>query len=136
MTAIEGVGPQHPKAADGTDPRGWLVFEFLPAELQRREDSRANLDREQFGHVWSPWLYDAPREGNVVHVILRSNCYRSVRFATATEAALLAHLGKTVPDDLRTVVDFSRGVRNRRWPELEGMEGHFDDNGNWRRPGD
>ena len=30
MTTIPGVGPQLARAAAGTDPRGWLVFEYLP----------------------------------------------------------------------------------------------------------
>lgn len=109
MTAIAGVGPQHPKAADDADPRGWLVFEHLPAELQRLEDQRAQLDRELYGSLSSPWK----RDGISLWTL------RGTRAATDTERALLAHLGYDIPDDLDTVVDFTPGVRNRRWPQLE-----------------
>ncbi|KGI70247.1 hypothetical protein MJO55_25715 [Mycolicibacterium rufum] len=106
---IPGVGPQLERAAEGTDPRGWLVFEYLPADLQRLEDQRAQLDRELYSHMSTPWK----RDGVSLWTL------RSTRSATDTERALLEHLGYEPPDDLDTVVDFTPGVRNRRWPALE-----------------
>jgi hypothetical protein len=99
MTTVPGVGPQHARAAAGTDPRGILVFEYLPADMQRLEDSRADADRRAF----------KPRG--------------SERPATLTERILLAHLNYSpLPAELTTVVRFkTTGVRNRRWPQLEGM---------------
>ena len=80
MTA--GIGPQHNRAAAGTDPRGWLVFDFLPDDLQRAEDSRADADRA----VMKPRGFSRP--------------------ATLAERILLAHLGYSpLPADLTTVVD-------------------------------
>lgn len=52
MTApIPGVGVQLARAADGTDPRGVLVFESLPSDLRNAEDSTqaADHDRMRFG---------------------------------------------------------------------------------------
>ncbi len=46
-TTIAGVGPQLDRAAAGDDPRGWLVFEYLPDDLQRAEDSTAVNDRDR-----------------------------------------------------------------------------------------
>jgi hypothetical protein len=98
-TIIDGVGPQLDQAAAGTDPRGWLVFAYLPEDLQRADDSRAFAD------------YDARR--------VRS----FKRPATDTERVLLQHLGFELPDELVTVVRYrSRGCRNRRWPQLETQE--------------
>lgn len=37
MTTITGIGPQLDRAAAGTDPRGILVFAYLPDDLQRAE---------------------------------------------------------------------------------------------------
>lgn len=88
-----GVGPQLPQP----DPRGALVFEYLPDELQVAEDSRQWADYEQAGGC-----------GIAFH-----------RPATTAERELLEHLGHTVPDVLDTRVQFiTRGIRNRTWPAL------------------
>ena len=95
-TTIPGVGPQHARAAAGTDPRGWLVFAYLPPDVQVLEDQRLAADRD----AMSPRGFE--------------------REATPTERALLAHLGYELPDELVTVVRYrTRGVRHRSWPALE-----------------
>ena len=89
----EPIGPQRPN-----DPRGWLRFQSLPADLQRHEDSRQEADQR---------LY---RDGE------RS---RFQRPATDTERTLLEHLGYRCPPDLHTtVIWLSPGVRRREWPQL------------------
>ena len=101
-TPIEGVGPQHPRAAAGSDPRGWLVFEFLPDGLQQQEDSTLVNDRDK-ARLFKP-------RGHT-------------RAATSAEIELLQHLGYTVPDGLETVVSWpSRACRRRVWPALETQE--------------
>jgi len=98
-TPPDTIGPQLDRAAAGTDPRGWLVFHWLPSDLQRLEDSRAFADYD----MHKPRGFERP--------------------ATDTERALLAHLGYQLPDELITVVRYrSRGCRNRRWPQLEAQE--------------
>lgn len=95
----DSIGPQLDRAADGTDPRGWLVFEWLPDDLQRAEDSTAaaDFDRCRFSTVQRP--------------------------ATDAERTLLDHLGHVLPDELTTHVSYVSGaVRNRRWPQLENQE--------------
>lgn len=93
---IPGVGAQYRQP----DTRGWLVFEQLPDDLQHAEDATL------------AWDGDTAR---------RLGRGRFSRRATAVERDLLAHLGYAPPDSLMTVVDFvTAGVRNRRWPQLEG----------------
>jgi len=95
VTTIEGVGPQMQRASEGTDPRGILVFHWLPDDLQAAEDSTAMADRD----AMRPRGFQRP--------------------ATSTERQLLSHLGYTLPDDLTTVVHHrTRGVRYRGWPQL------------------
>jgi hypothetical protein len=98
---LTGIGDHKPDHR-----RGYLVFTRLPDSAQRAEDATAMAD-------------------------LENRHYRSVvqrkRPATATEKALLAHLGHTVPENLETTVRWlSNGVRNRSWPTLgitpEGVE--------------
>ena len=94
------IGPQLARAAEGSDPRGILVFESLPDDLQRAEDSTAaaDFDRRRFGRTLQ-------------------------RPATAAERTLLQHLGFELPDELITHVSYkSLSVRNRRWPQLETQE--------------
>ncbi|MDT5076775.1 MAG: hypothetical protein QOJ80_1412 [Mycobacterium sp.] len=82
------------------DPRGWLLFDSMPPDLQTAEDARLAADRE---HI---------RENHGAPAFLRT--------ATATERTLLEHLGYDLPDLLLTRVHWlSSGVRNRRWPALE-----------------
>lgn len=96
---ITDIGAHRPD-----DPRGWLLFEQLPGDLQNAEDSRLAADRQ--------------------HVRDNDNMFWSfTRPATNTERTLLEHLGYTLPDTLRTHVNWlSPGVRNRRWPQLENQE--------------
>lgn len=98
-----GVGAQH----DQPDPRGWLVFDYLPPDIQNAEDSTQNADYERYGvrqdaYAISPLTWPRP--------------------ATDAERALLEHLGYgPLPDDLITWVTYlTDGVRNRRWTQLEG----------------
>lgn len=100
------VGPQHARSANGTDPRGVLVFDWLSAELQRAEDS--TLDNDKAQRHW------------------RASVYRD-RPATETEQLLLTAVGYTVPAELTTRVQWlSNGVRRRTWPQIpatmEGLE--------------
>lgn len=92
------IGNQLPQP----DPRGWLVFDQLPDELQRAEDSTLMADQD---------YAEATRY---------SRSGRYVRPATDAERTLLQHLGYQVPDKLRTHVEFATNhVRRRRWPALE-----------------
>lgn len=101
MTTIEGIGDQHPRAASGEDPRGELVFTYLPPDLDDAENSTAAAD------------YDRWR--------LRPRTFQ--RPATPTEIALLQHLGHVLPAELVTEVQYrTRGVRHRSWPQLEAQE--------------
>ncbi|OBB48416.1 hypothetical protein [Mycobacterium sp. 852002-51961_SCH5331710] len=135
MTAIPGVGPQLERAAEGTDPRGWLVFACLPDDLQRQEDSTAAADAERHRtgtyKASGTWGTNDPAELSKVlaraHAVLKraglSPPRTRPRPATATERALLAHLGYELPDELFTAVSFpAQGVRRRRWPQLETQE--------------
>jgi hypothetical protein len=97
---IPGVGPQHTRAAEGTDARGWLVFSWLPTDLQDAEDSRQAAD---FADPRKPRTFQRP--------------------ASDTERQLLAHLGFDVPAQLNTTISWpSRSVRRRRWIALENQE--------------
>ncbi len=73
--------------------RGNLVFDSLPPDVQNAEDSRQEVDYRN--RHW------------------RSNV-TTERPETATERALLAHLGYTAPADLHTRVQWlTDGVRRR-----------------------
>lgn len=76
------------------DPRGWLTFvDVIPEPWQSGEDSTLENDYQHRSRV---------------------------RPATATERALLAHLGCTLPATLNTHVQFLSGtVRRRTWPDLD-----------------
>ena len=96
---IDGVGEQLPQP----DPRGVLVFRYLPPEIAASEDAtacadfdRLDIQQGQWGSAW----FD--------------------RAATAAEKALLEHLGYTLPDGtLKTRVSFpASGVRRRTWPQI------------------
>ena len=99
---IEGVGPQLERAAAGVDERGWLVFTYLPMDIDDAENSTAAAD------------YDRWR--------LRPRAFQ--RSATPAETALLQHLGHAMPDaPLVTTVEYrTRGIRHRRWPQIEALE--------------
>jgi hypothetical protein len=95
------IGPQLERAAQGSDPRGVLVFHWLPDDLQNAEDSTAAADRE------------------------RSNfqAHGFERPATDAERTLLESLGYVLPAELKTFVrHHSRGVRYRGWPQLQDQE--------------
>jgi len=90
----DAIGPQMRQS----DPRGWLVFEWLPTDLQNAEDTTALADHAR-----------ATEAGIGVFT----------RPATPTERALLKHLGFDLPNRLTTTVGFvTKGVRLRRWPQL------------------
>ena len=132
MTApIPGVGPQLALADDGTDPRGVLVFEYLPSDLRNAEDSTQAADRERwrvgvYRTAAALWGTNDPAElrrlGKLGDQLLKAagaGWRAFARPATPAERALLAHLGHTLPDELVTIVEHrSPGVRNRRWPQL------------------
>lgn len=90
------IGPQRVN-----DRRGWLIFDHLPDDIRRHEDATLHNDSERTGDDWyGPVTFNRP--------------------ATPTERELLAHLGYELPDALTTRVLFiTRGIRNRRWPQLE-----------------
>lgn len=93
------IGPQMQRASEGTDPRGILVFHWLPSDLQAAEDSTAMADRD----AMRPSGFERP--------------------ATDCERILLVHLGYQLPADLKTVVHHrTRGVRHRSWPSVESQE--------------
>jgi hypothetical protein len=97
---VDTIGAHRPD-----DPRGWLLFESLPIDLQNAEDSRLGADRQR----------------------VRDNDHSASSFtreATDTERLLLSHLGYAVPTGpLTTYVRWlSPGVRQRRWPALEEQE--------------
>jgi hypothetical protein len=107
---LENMPQQQARAADGTDPRGWLVWDGpLPDDLQRGEDATQHHDfRGDF--KWSS-EFDDTAQAWVTYF---------EREATDTEKTLLAALNYTVPDTLTTRVSFpSPLVRRRRWPALE-----------------
>lgn len=131
----DSIGPQLDRAAEGTDPRGILVFEYLPDDLQRAEDSTQNADRErrQSASFNAPgtWGVDNADELKTVQARARKiltaagmGTWRTYpRPATAAERTLLEHLGYELPDELFTAVSFpTYGVRRRRWPQLETQE--------------
>lgn len=90
---LTGIGEHKPDHR-----RGYLVFSRLSDPVQRAEDSTAYADLENRR--------------------MRASIHRE-RPATATEKALLAYLGHTVPEDLETRVRWlTSGVRNRSWPTL------------------
>ncbi|WP_197505741.1 hypothetical protein, partial [Mycobacterium sp. 852002-53434_SCH5985345] len=85
-----------------SDPRGWLRFASLPADLQAAEDAAqaADAERARRNHDDRRTVFDRP--------------------ATTVERALLETLGYTLPATLTTRVRWlSPGVRNRSWPTLE-----------------
>jgi len=90
----DDIGPHRPG-----DPRGLLVFEWLPPDVQRAEDSTAQLDYDRAQANWGcPFR----------------------RPATSTEHELLMHLGYTPPGDLYTIVtNRSGGLRTRVWPQIQ-----------------
>lgn len=130
MSPITGVGPQLARAANGTDPRGVLAFEYLPAGLQNTEDTTQAADFERAKRGVGTWyreiakldIVEARDDAAAAGVPRLRWLARGVflRDATPTERALLEHLGHTeLPELLYTRVAFpSPGVRNRRWPQL------------------
>jgi hypothetical protein len=92
------IGPQHPN-----DALGWLCFDGLPDEVQRAEDATLAADHHR---ITEDMLLP----------------FEFVRPATDTERILLEHIGfDHLPDNLTTTVRWlSFGLRNRRWPALEG----------------
>jgi hypothetical protein len=98
MTTPDTIGPRHPAAAAGQDPRGWLVFSWFPSDLQNAEDSRAKADFDY--RRYKPRGFERP--------------------ATPAEVELLQWLNYDVPDGLVTKVSFAtKGCRHRSWPALE-----------------
>ena len=106
------IGVQLPQP----DPRGWLVFDHLPADLQRAEDARAAADADRLITV-----------------------YAFERDATPTERQLLEHLGHDLTDypladevadgrlvrlGLKTKVQ-GLGVRRRSWHQLDDTEPRY-----------
>ncbi len=102
MTEPNSIGPHRPDRY-----RGWLVFDYLPPDLQDAEDTRQAADHElmrQYAQGLTPAF---------------SRIYRPRR-TTPAERTLLAHLGFALPDKLVTLVSYrTNGIRCRRWPQLE-----------------
>lgn len=86
MTTPTEIGTQLPQP---DRLRGWLVFDHLPAELQRIEDQTRWADMRERG--------------------------QRVRPVTGTELLLLEHLGHDTSRVTQTVVY----GRHRSWPTLE-----------------
>ncbi|MBB5162486.1 hypothetical protein [Mycobacterium sp. AZCC_0083] len=103
------IGAQYPQP----DPRGWLVFHGLPDDLQRAEDSTQHADYlRQLGGIGIGRQWD----GDV-------RVWYFERPVTDAERTLLTHLGYTLPDVLKTRVDYaSETLRRRTWPQLETQE--------------
>jgi hypothetical protein len=103
------IGNQYPQP----DKRGWLVFDSLPDDLQRAEDSTQHADyARQYGNGLIQRVFDRD-----------SGIWYFERPATDAERTLLAHLGYQLPDELKTRVDFAtETLRRRTWPQLESQE--------------
>ncbi|WP_431840288.1 hypothetical protein [Gordonia hongkongensis] len=125
------IGTQFPQP----DPRGWLVFDQLPDDIQRAEDATTAADIERSRRRWDS--YDSP-DGITPPWGRRwpprpDNPGRSprgvwfARRATPTERQLLTHLGYQLPAELFTLVHYETAVRNRRWPQLETEGAHNND---------
>lgn len=121
---MNGVGAQYPQP----DARGWLVFDHLPDDVQRAEDSTAAAD---YDRAQRPDPYTSPDDvtppwGRYRYPPADADPTRQARgvwftrHATPTERALLTHLGHQLPAELFTLVHYETAVRNRRWPQLEG----------------
>jgi hypothetical protein len=94
------IGPHRPDSV-----RGWLVFEWLPPDLQAAEDATAEADYRRVRMM-----------GSVAAPMMRGPLTRP---ATPTERLLLEHLGLELPERLATWVSYpSPGVRRRTWPVL------------------
>jgi hypothetical protein len=95
------------------DRRGWLVFEYLPDDLQRAEDATQAADYERRGSATTQRQHEYdPARGQTVWYFTRP--------ATPAERTLLEHLGYTLPAELTTRVEFlTETLRQRRWPQLE-----------------
>jgi hypothetical protein len=90
----DDIGPHRPG-----DPRGLLVFEWLPDDLQHAEDGTQAADYHRSQANWG-------------------RPFR--RPATSTEHHLLRHLGFAPPGDLYTIVsNRSGGLRTRVWPQIQ-----------------
>lgn len=87
--------------------RGWLVFDHLPDDLQKAEDSTRFADAGALHTIGNPIGHVG---GGITY---RPN--RLVRTVTGTELILLEHLGYDTAKVTQTVV---RG-RHRSWPCLE-----------------
>lgn len=92
--------------------RGWLVFEYLPDDLQRAEDSTQEHD---FQWAWKNQHWDN-----------ESQSWYAQRDATDAEITLLQHLGYAPPAEgdenypLQTRVSYvTQTLRRRTWPALE-----------------
>ncbi|MDX1883050.1 hypothetical protein [Mycolicibacterium sp. 120270] len=105
----ETIGPHR---AD--DPRGLLLFEWLPDDLQRHEDATQAHDFSR--GIGGPDVRRAfefdPFHGRRVWAFYRT--------ATPTERLLLEHLGYELPAELETRVQYiTETLRRRTWPALE-----------------
>jgi hypothetical protein len=99
MTTPYEIGSQVPQP----DARGWLVFRYLPPNLQRYEDQTYAADSDRLRHEEHTW-----------------SSTTWLRPATDTEKYLLAHLGYDVPEILWTRVEYkTASLRHRSWPILE-----------------
>lgn len=111
------IGAQYPQP----DPRGWLVFDGLPDDLQRAEDATQTADYERAqAHI------DATLRAQGIRRVYSFDQYHGrkvwaiLRPATPTERILLEHLGYTLPDTLETrVQSLTETARRRTWPQLE-----------------
>lgn len=99
------IGAQYPQP----DPRGWLVFDSLPPDLQRAEDSTQHADYGRADGIGVKLLFD--RDVRIWYF---------ERDATDAERILLEHLGYQLPNVLKTRVNYAtETLRRRTWPQLE-----------------
>src|SRR4051812_31103775 len=96
------IGPQKVD-----DRRGWLLFEWLPDELQRAEDATQHRDI-----TLGTTVIGATLRAQGVRRVYEYDAFHSravwalYRPATPTERALLEHLGYVLPAQLETRLQF------------------------------
>jgi hypothetical protein len=132
--------PRLAGAAEGTDVRGWLAFAApLPEPYATAEDSTQGADSQRWFQLpatdgWLTALWNTVDADELRHYrkltkqllqqVGSTNWRNFARPATPTEKILLEALGYPLPDNdiLITCVTWpTRGIRSRRWPQIETL---------------